>query len=149
MTWCTIFDSSDALDRACQTHKKEDGYIREYIVKFKELKRFFGEMSVPTLIDMFMQNNCCAVHNWCKELKQQELTWENFLTEVTSLMMRRLDGIPQSVRRMTRVGNSHLLVIMTESVSNPARKSHVVLFLIVLKSFERNQTSANKSTRRV
>ena len=137
-TWCTKLNPSDAIARACQTHQKEDGYIREYIVKFGELKRFFGEMSVPTLIDMFMRNTCCAVHDRYKELKQQDLTWEQFLTEVTVMMMRRLGGIPQSVRRMTRVGTSHLLVIMTESVSKPARKSHVVLFPIVLKSFKRN-----------
>ena len=76
-------ESLDAIARACQTHQKEDGYIREYIVKFEELKRFFGEMSVPTLIDMFMRNTCYAVHDRYKELKQQDLTWEQFLTEVT------------------------------------------------------------------
>ena len=82
-TWCTKLNPSDAIARACQTHQKEDGYIREYIVKFEELKRFFGEMSVPTLIDMFMRNNCCAVHDRYKELKQCELTWDQFLTEIT------------------------------------------------------------------
>ena len=63
--------------------KKEDGYICEYIVKLEELKRVFREMSVPTLIDMFMRNTRRAVHDRYKELKQQELTWEQFLTEVT------------------------------------------------------------------
>ena len=82
-TQCTKLNPSDAIARACQTHQKEDGYIREYIVKFEELKRFFGEMSVPTLINMFMRNTCCAVHDRYKELKQQDLTWEQFLTEVT------------------------------------------------------------------
>ena len=82
-TWCTKLNPSDAIARACQTHQKEDGYIREYNVKFEELKRFIGEMSVPTLIDMFMRNTCCAVHDRYKELKQQDLTWEQFLTEVT------------------------------------------------------------------
>ena len=55
---------------------KEDGYIRKYIVKFEELKWYSKEMSVPTLINMFMCNTCCAVHVRYKELKQQELTWE-------------------------------------------------------------------------
>ena len=55
----------------------------EYIVKFEELKRFFGDMSLPTLIDMFMRNTRRAVHNRYKELKRQELTWEQFLTELT------------------------------------------------------------------
>ena len=64
-------------------NQKEDGYIREYIVKFEELKRLFGEMSVPTLIDMLIQNTYCAVNKRYKELKQQELTWEQFLTEAT------------------------------------------------------------------
>ena len=82
-TWCTKLNPSDAIARACQTHQKEDGYVREYIVKFAELKRFFGEMSVPTLINMFMRNTCCAVHNRYKELKQRDLTWELFLKEVT------------------------------------------------------------------
>ena len=40
-------------------------------------------MSVPTLIDMFMRNTCHAVHDRYKELKQRDLTWEQFLTEVT------------------------------------------------------------------
>ena len=38
---------------------------------------------MPTLIDMFMCNTRCAVHDWYKELKHQELTWDQFLTEVT------------------------------------------------------------------
>ena len=82
-TWCTKLNPSVTISRACQTQQKEDGYIRQYIFKFEELKRFFGEMSVPTLIDMFMQNTCCAVHNRYKELKQQELKCEQLLTEVT------------------------------------------------------------------
>ena len=69
-TWCIKLNPSDAIARACSTYQKEDGYICEYIVKFEELKRFFREMSVPTLIDMFMCNTCCAVHNRGKELKQ-------------------------------------------------------------------------------
>ena len=40
-------------------------------------------MSLPTLINLFMRNTCCAVHNQYNELKRQELTWEQFLTEVT------------------------------------------------------------------
>ena len=40
-------------------------------------------MSVPTLINMFMCNTCCAAHDRYKELKQQELIWEQFLKEVT------------------------------------------------------------------
>ena len=82
-TWCIKLNPLDATACACSTYQKEDGYIREYIVKFEELKQFFGEMSVPTLIDMFMLNTRCAVHNRYKELKQWELTWEQFLTELT------------------------------------------------------------------
>ncbi len=69
-TWCMKLNPSNTIAWGCQTHQKEDGYIREYIVKFKELKRFFREMSVPTLIDMFMRNTRCAVHDRYKELKQ-------------------------------------------------------------------------------
>ena len=58
-------------------------YIRDYIVNFEELKRFFGDISLPTIIEMFMRNTQHAVHDWYKELKRQELTWEQFLTEVT------------------------------------------------------------------
>ena len=32
---------------------------------------------------MFIRNTCHAVHDRYKELKQQDLTWEQFLTEVT------------------------------------------------------------------
>ena len=46
----------DATARAFQTFQKEDSYIREYIVKFEELKHFFGDMSLPMLINMFMRN---------------------------------------------------------------------------------------------
>ena len=70
-TWCIKLNPSDAIARACSTYQKEDGYICEYIVKFEELKRFFGEMSVPTLINMFMCNTRRAVHDWYKELKQR------------------------------------------------------------------------------
>ena len=80
---CTKPNPYGAFARAFQTHQKEDGYIREYIVKFEELKRFFGEMSVPTLIDVFMRNTHCDVHDRYKELKQQDLTWEQFLMEAT------------------------------------------------------------------
>ena len=40
-------------------------------------------MSLPTLIDLFMRNTQQVVHDWCNELKRQELTWEQFLTKVT------------------------------------------------------------------
>ena len=39
-------------------------------------------MSFLTLIDMFMRNTCCAVHNQYKEVKQQGLIWEQFLIEM-------------------------------------------------------------------
>ena len=71
-TWCIKLNPSDAIARACSTYQKEDGYVCEYIVKFEELKRFFGEMSAPTFMDMFMQNTRRAVHDRYKELKQQE-----------------------------------------------------------------------------
>ena len=38
---------------------------------------------MPTLINMFMCNTRLAVHNKYKELKQCELTWEQYFTEVT------------------------------------------------------------------
>ena len=38
---------------------------------------------MPTLIDIFMQNTHRAVPNRYKELKQRELTWEQFLAKVT------------------------------------------------------------------
>ena len=82
-TWCIKLNLSDAIARACQVYQREDGYIREYIVGFKELKRFFGEMSMSTLINMFMRNTCGAVHNRYNELKRRKLTWEQFLSEVT------------------------------------------------------------------
>ena len=41
------------------------------------------EMSLLTLIDLFIRNNQHEVHNQYNELKRQELTWEQFLTEVT------------------------------------------------------------------
>ena len=41
------------------------------------------EISVPTLINMFMCNTWRAANDQYKKLKQQELTWEQLLTEVT------------------------------------------------------------------
>ena len=38
---------------------------------------------MSTLIDMFMRNTCCAIHNRYIELKRRKLTWEQFLSEVT------------------------------------------------------------------
>ena len=54
-----------------QTFQKEESYIREYIDKFEELKRLFGDMSLLMLIDMFMRNTQCAVHDWYNELKRK------------------------------------------------------------------------------
>ena len=59
------------------------GIYREYIVKFEELKRFFGEMSLPTLINLFMGNTQHAVHNQYNELKRQEFHLGQFLAKVT------------------------------------------------------------------
>ena len=44
---------------------------------------FFRDMSLPTLIGMFMRNTHIAVHNRNMELKQQKLEWDQFLTEIT------------------------------------------------------------------
>ena len=126
---------SDAIARACQTFQREDGYIREYIVKFEELKRFFGEMSLPTLIDMFMRNTQRAVHNRYKELKRQELTWEQFLTEVTIIddeearwdsSKRKEDDKDKNVRPQVTRGQK------------PARRKLEMVYLSVLKSSARN-----------
>ena len=38
---------------------------------------------MSTLIDMFMRNTRRTVHNRYNKLKRRELTWEQFLTEVT------------------------------------------------------------------
>ena len=38
---------------------------------------------MSTLIDMFMRNTHCTIHNRYNELKHRKLTWEQFLTEVT------------------------------------------------------------------
>ena len=59
-------------------------------------------MSVPKLIDVFMFNTCRAVHDWYKELKQRELTWEQFLTEVTVINNKEDVGILQRVKKYKR-----------------------------------------------
>ena len=40
-------------------------------------------MSLPTLIDMIMRKTCRTVNLRYKQLMQQELTWDQFLTKVT------------------------------------------------------------------
>ena len=62
-TWCIKLNMLDAIAFACSSYQKEDEYICKYIIKFEELKRFIGEMSVLTLFDMFMCNTLIAVHN--------------------------------------------------------------------------------------
>ena len=62
-TWCIKLNLSDAIAQAYSTYQKKNGYICKYGVKFEEFKRFFGKMSVPTLIDMFMCNTWNAVHD--------------------------------------------------------------------------------------
>ena len=84
-TWCIKLDLFDAIARACQVYQREDLYIREYIAKFEELKRFFEEMSMSTLIDIFMRNTRQAVHNSYIKLKRRKLTWEQFLSEITMI----------------------------------------------------------------
>ena len=78
-----MLNPSDGIAWAFHTFQREEGYIQEYIVEFEELKRFFGYMSVSTLIDMFIRNTHRAVHNRYNELKRLKLTLEQFLTEVT------------------------------------------------------------------
>ena len=48
-TWCTKLNLTEAISRACQSHQKEDGYIREYIVMFEKLK-------------IFLRNDCSNTH---------------------------------------------------------------------------------------
>ena len=54
--WCIKLNLSDAIACACQNFQREDGYIKEYVVEFEELKQLFGEMSLPRLIDLFKRN---------------------------------------------------------------------------------------------
>ena len=82
-TWFTKSNPSDTIARACQTHQKDDGYIRKYIFKFKELKKILWGSECSNTHQHVHANTHCAVCNWYKELKKQELTWEQFLTEVT------------------------------------------------------------------
>ena len=37
-----LLTPSDAIAQASQTSHREEGYIQEYIVEFKELKKYFG-----------------------------------------------------------------------------------------------------------
>ena len=96
--------------------------------QIEELKRFFGEMSVPALIDMFMRNTCCAVRDRYKELKQQDLTWEQFLTEVT--IINHEEAHWDSLKRKEDDKGRQLTnsINNDKSVSKPARNSHTVLF---------------------
>ena len=66
-------------------------------------------MSVPTLIDRIMQKTYCAIQNRYKELKQQKLTWEQFLMEASVINDEEGCWDPQRVRVMTNLGTSHLL----------------------------------------
>ena len=94
-------------------------------------------MSVPTLINMFMRNTCRAVHNKYKELKQRELTWEQFLTEVTVINDEEACwGSSKQKKHKREI--VFLSLVMGENVQRPAPRSRRVLSWIVLKSFDRN-----------
>ena len=94
-------------------------------------------MSVPTLIDMFMRNTRRAVHDWYKELKQQELTWEQFLTEVTVINDEEAHW-DSSKRKEAQEGNCCPVHGNGVNVQKPAQRSRRVLCQIVLKSFDKN-----------
>ena len=106
-----------------RTSKRRMGMSESIMSSLKKFKRFFGEMSVPTLINMFMQNTYHTVYNWYKELKQQELKWEQFLTEanVTNDKEARWDSLKRKgdnkVRQLPSSSN------MAESVAWPERRS--------------------------
>ena len=92
---------------------------------------------MPTLIDMFMHNTRHAVHNRYKELKQRELTWEQFLTEVT--VTNDEEACWDSLKRKeAQEGNRCPVPVKGENVLRPAPRSRRVLCRIVLKSFNRN-----------
>lgn len=52
-------------------------------MKFEELSRFIVEVSMLTLINMFIWKTRQAIHTRYNELKRLKLTWEQFLSEVT------------------------------------------------------------------
>ena len=92
---------------------------------------------MPTLIDMFMCNTSHAVHDCYKELKQWELTWEQFFTEVT--VINHEEAHWDSLKRKeAQEGNCCPVPFNRGSVPSPAIRSRKVLIWIVLKSFNRN-----------
>ena len=95
-------------------------------------------MSVPTLIEMFMQNTCCAVNNWFKELKQQELTWKQSLIEVNVINDEEARWNSSKCKEDDKGRQLPSFCINDKNVSKLARKSQEVLFPAVLKSFGRN-----------
>ena len=92
---------------------------------------------MPTLINMFMRNNHRAVNNKYKELKQQELTWEHFLTEVT--MINNEEALWDSSKcKEVQEGNCCPAPGNEKSVLKPSTRSRRMLSGIVLRSFGKN-----------
>ena len=94
-------------------------------------------MSVPTLINMFLRNTRRAVHKWYKGLKQWELTWEQFLTEVTVIDDEEACW-DSSKRKEVQEGNHCPVPGNGGKRAKTSSKKLRVLCRIVLKSFGRN-----------
>ena len=92
-------------------------------------------------------NARCAVHNRYKEVKQWELTWEQFLTEVTVINDEEAqwDSSKQNKHRKEIVV---LSLIMGESMLSPAPRSKEMLSWIVLICFVRNWIFPRRNNKR-
>ena len=81
---------------------------------------------MPTFIDMFTCNTCGDVYDRYKELKQQEMAWEQLLTEVTVIDDEKVfwDSIKQKKHKMVFVVPP---LLMGESLLKPAIRRRRVL----------------------
>lgn len=83
-SWCVKLTPSDAIAKAAQLVHRDNGYLREYIVQFEELKRFFEEdVTVKMMIDMFMRNVRPSLRKYYREIKRSEHSWSQFLQVIS------------------------------------------------------------------
>jgi hypothetical protein len=83
---CVIKQTIEAMDDLRNIKQLESEPIRVYIDKFEANKKFIGQnMSTEAFIEMFLAHSRIGVRLQASRLRDQGLTWEEFLNKVQDI----------------------------------------------------------------
>jgi CRISPR/Cas system endoribonuclease Cas6 (RAMP superfamily) len=84
--WCIKMTASAAMDKVGKLYHEEHHDIRGYVVKFEEYRYFFKHAVVTSVqIELFMKNVRPSLQRHYIELKAKNLSWRDFISEITHL----------------------------------------------------------------